>query len=167
MCSGPGTAITQDICFSTWGGGKKKKLFSRRITKSFSANITSSLKGSSSGQTHLDDDKFYLFIRRSQVISAVTHEYSRLRCLDHCGHYTCMYKSSCAAVCVCVPQIYSQACAEPTPPAWRGPAACPVRRLAAVVCVCSACGAGRTGAPGLVWGQPERQRGSGQQLRFC
>lgn len=59
LCTGPGIPITQDICFSIWGSGKKnqhKNNLSATTTTSFSTNITSSLKSSPQGQIHLEDD---------------------------------------------------------------------------------------------------------------
>lgn len=44
------------------------------------------------------------------------------------------------------------------PLAWRGLAACQVGRLAAAVCVCFACGGGRTAAPEPACGQPQGER---------
>lgn len=69
--------------------------------------------------------------------------------------YTCLN----ATACVWVTSVsYLQSCAEQMPLAWRGLAGCQVRRLAAVVCVCSACGGGRTVARELGCGQPQRDR---------
>lgn len=50
------------------------------------------------------------------------------------------------------------------PLAWRGLAGCLVRRLVAVVCVCSACGGGRIATRELACGERTGERGFARKV---